>query len=359
MLLHRTNVNGQVKGRFQPHFDLLMTVGEGLVKEQFMEFFQMENKYSQPNHKNFEDIDIKSSEEQKSILLAAVNDFMKYFGYCNADTAEGLPQPLKGTLKYHLQKTGDENQWILVPYHEKPQDDEVFNYSIQLCHWYLHILELHDTAKESDLNRTILNCKYSIPFFYSHSRLSKYLVENVDSLLKTEKLLSPLQRIRVLEGSYVNIWGGHGNNVECDLVQEHSVCNQKALIKALGANKSEKSISRVTASTDAIDEVCTKFDRSVNLKPKSGRHSSSFSEADSEIVYKKLRDLRPFHHYPGRSCKGFNNVSPVPLPCEEMPKFKERLNQIIKRLSRGFQIMPAEEDVFDPDNEIIDNLPPL
>lgn len=27
MLLHRTNVNGQVKGRFQPHFDLLMTVG--------------------------------------------------------------------------------------------------------------------------------------------------------------------------------------------------------------------------------------------------------------------------------------------------------------------------------------------
>lgn len=115
----------------------------------------------------------------------------------------------------------------------------------------------------------------------------------------------------------------------------------------------------MTASADAIDEVCTKFDRSVNLKPKTGRHSSSISEADSEIVYKKLRDLRPFHHYPGRTCKGFNNVSPVPLPWEEMPKFKERLNQIIKRLSRGFQIMPAEEDVFDPDNEIIDNLPPL
>lgn len=77
----------------------------------------------------------------------------------------------------------------------------------------------------------------------------------MDYLLKTEKLLSPLQRIRVLEGSYVNNLCGHGNNVECDLVQEHSVCNQKALIKALGANKSEKSISRVTASADAIDEV--------------------------------------------------------------------------------------------------------
>lgn len=77
---------------------------------------------------------------------------MKYFGYCNTDTAEGLPQPLKGTLIYHLQKTRDENQWILVPYHEKLHDDEVFNYSMQHCHWYLHILELHDTAKEGDLN---------------------------------------------------------------------------------------------------------------------------------------------------------------------------------------------------------------
>lgn len=122
---------------------------------------------------------------------------------------------------------------------------------MQLCHWYLHILELHDSAKEGYLNRTLLNCKNSIPFFYSHSRLSKYLVENVDYLLKTEKLLSPLQRIRVLEGSYVNSLCGHGNNVECDLVQEHSVCNQKALIKALGANKSEKFIYRMTASADA------------------------------------------------------------------------------------------------------------
>lgn len=42
----------------------------------------------------------------------------------------------------------------------------------------------------------------------------------------------------MLEGSYVNIKGGKGNNVESDLAQEHSVSNQKALIKSLVANKS-------------------------------------------------------------------------------------------------------------------------
>lgn len=94
------------------------------------------------------------------------------------------------------------------------------------------------TAKEGDLNRTILNCQYSLPFFFSHSKLSKYLVENINYVLKCKYLLSPLQKMRVLEGSYVNINGGQGQNVESDLTQEHSVCNQKMLIKSLGANKS-------------------------------------------------------------------------------------------------------------------------
>lgn len=60
-------------------FDLLMAVAEGLVKEQFMEIFQMENKTSKPKHKNFTDIGSKSPEEQKTLLAASVVDFMMYF----------------------------------------------------------------------------------------------------------------------------------------------------------------------------------------------------------------------------------------------------------------------------------------
>lgn len=52
--------------------------GGGLVK-QVMEFFQMENKYSQPNHKNFEDIDIKSSEEKKTLITGCCEWFYEVF----------------------------------------------------------------------------------------------------------------------------------------------------------------------------------------------------------------------------------------------------------------------------------------
>lgn len=39
---------------------------------------------------------------------------------------------------------------------------------------------------------------------FSHSRLSKYFVELIDFIMKAEYMLSPLQRIRVLEGAFTN-----------------------------------------------------------------------------------------------------------------------------------------------------------
>lgn len=61
--------------------------------------------------------------------------------------------------------------------------------------------------------------------------------------------------MRVLLGSFVIINGGKGRNVESDLLQEHLVCNQKSLIQTLGANKTERVISRVTSAADILANV--------------------------------------------------------------------------------------------------------
>jgi hypothetical protein len=65
--------------------------------------------------------------------------------------------------------------------------------------------------------------------------LSKYLVECINYIINVEHYLSTMMKLRVLEGSFVNVKGGKGNNVESDLHQEHVVRNQKILIKQLGA----------------------------------------------------------------------------------------------------------------------------
>ena len=80
---------------------------------------------------------------------------------------------------------------------------EVCNYYRQFCHWVLHYLSMDDTAKEGDIDRLIANFVHNIPFF-SHSKLSHYLTENLDLILKTQHILSEQQSLRVLEMSFLN-----------------------------------------------------------------------------------------------------------------------------------------------------------
>lgn len=336
-----------------------MAVGEGLTKEQIFEFFQMENEYSKPTHPLLTELeDDNFSEDQKrDMFYNVIADFMKMYGYGMVDTPDKFivnaqyVQKLRAVIVDGKLAIEQFLEPILV------EPDELYNYSLQLCHWYLQLAELSDTAKEGDMNRLVLNCKYNLPFFYSHSKLSKYLVENIDFVLKCEYLLSPLQSMRVKEGSFVNIYGGKGRNVESDLVQEHSVCNQKSLIKTLGANKTERAISRVTSAADTFTSICLKFDESVQLKPKGARHSKKVNEQEHSIISKQLRKLRPFQHSPGRKLKGFGNVKAMPLAVPDMPGFHTRLNQIISRLARSLAVpVDAEEEDVD---EIDDSLPEL
>ncbi|KAK3099953.1 hypothetical protein FSP39_012447 [Pinctada imbricata] len=119
---------------------------------------------------------------------------------------------------------------------EEDTDDELFNYMCQLCQWALHFIALDDTASEGDISRVLPNLRQCIPYFFSHSKLSKDLVECSNYIVKCETS-SPLTRMRILVGSFVNRRGGIGQNVEADLIQEHFVRHQKELIRELGANK--------------------------------------------------------------------------------------------------------------------------
>ena len=150
-----------------------------------------------------------------------------------------------------------------------------------------------------------------MPFFYSSCQSkwgSKYLEQAIDYVCKVQHLLSPLNKIRILEGSFINTKGGIGNNIEADLVQEHSVRDQKVLIKGLGANKSDHAISVVTAAAPAITNICQNFDKTLNISQGSVRHTKKSSEMDRQVIRDVCRNIRPFKVQPGRKCPGFEKV---------------------------------------------------
>lgn len=69
--------------------------------------------------------------------------------------------------------------------------DDLHNYVFQFMQWYFVVIQMKDSIKEGDIYRTNIVLKSMIPFFYSHSYLSKYLTECVDYILKTEIILPP------------------------------------------------------------------------------------------------------------------------------------------------------------------------
>jgi hypothetical protein len=97
------------------------------------------------------------------------------------------------------------------------QKDDLNDYVYNFMQWYFVILNFKDTIKEGDIYRTNVILKMMVPFLYSHSVLSKYFVECIDYILKTEVMLSPRLSMRVRMSSFVNPKGGKGKNKAADM----------------------------------------------------------------------------------------------------------------------------------------------
>lgn len=372
VLLRRTDANGNVKSNFKAHWDLLITVGCHLMIEQALEYFGMDTTESQPTkNQPPEGIEASSRQTRQECLQKMLRDFLLHYGYgqfsLGQPTVDNRPQEeehLVTTYKI-LGKTAD-GKVLVIPVQassKPPAEDRLLNYASNLCHWAMQLMSMDDTAKEGDIDRLMLNCKYNLPFFFSHSKLSKYFVENMDYVLKAQHLLAPKTQLRILDGSFVNMRGGQGHNVEADLVQEFSVRNRKELVRHLGANKTEKAIKRVTNAADAIAAMSSSFDKVVKVSSPSGRHCKHTSEEDKQKISTTLREVRPFCRTPGRLCTGFPTINKTPFSKIDTQLMTEFLKRNITRICMGQAIHveeeEEEEEEVEDDVDNNDDLPQL
>lgn len=83
---------------------------------------------------------------------------------------------------------------------------------------------------------------------------------------------------------------------------------KKHLIKSIGANKTEQSISRVTRSADAIDEICSNFDSSILLNPKV-EDIPKQSQRPMKYGYSKSFESSGHSHLPMVGCVMVSKIS--------------------------------------------------
>ena len=347
-LLRLTNVNGNVKSNYKAHEELFLLVGEMYLMEQVMELYAMETHESQPAGIPHNIAEL-SAEEKRTIADRTLLHILHHFQYAEFSLqavrpCENNPPPGERVRIDHVVIGQTASGHLVVQEREIPvQPDFVMSHATNLCMWALHHMHLNDMAKEGDFNRAVLASKLNIPFFFSHSPLSKYYVENIDFLLKTQQISSPQMKYRLLEDSFVNERGGIGNNVETDLAMEHSVRNKKDLIRSLGANKTEQAIIRITLAADIVAEITKNFNNLIGVVTKSGRHTKHVSVEDRNKVKRVLRALRPFRFTSGRAYQAMPAMQSSPFTEINVQHMATSMRRVITRLCRG-QIIPVDED---------------
>ena len=121
---------------------------------------------------------------------------------------------------------------------QNPQvHDDLHSYTIQFLQQYLHFAEFQDGIREGDPFHTKVNLKRRIPFFHGHSARSKYAIECIDYILKTDIMLPEPLAMRVRLGSFVNPHGQPRGNKPDDMQQENNILVLKDLNQDTGCWK--------------------------------------------------------------------------------------------------------------------------
>lgn len=198
-------------------------------------------------------------------------------------------------------------------------------------------VNLGDAIKEGDPFRLNVTLKGMLPLFFVHSRLSKYAVEIVDYILKTEVMLTPRLAMRVRLGSFVNTRGGKGENKPADMQQENNVRMTKDVIKGLGAQKTEKSMGRATAAAPLIAATTAHYQELLGVHIRHRGHTHRSRGEDITELLTHFSNIKPFVETPGRSLKGFP-VNANPVHYLNFTDFESFVKRTVQRLARGVNV---------------------
>ena len=139
-------------------------------------------------------------------------------------------------------------------------DDDIYNYSLSFLRVAMDLLQFEDLVKSGDIDRLTIVMKRLCPTFIGlTSYRSKYAIECVNFLTKTECLLSEKDSVKVKLEAFVNPTGNAGGNKAADMQQENNIKMVKTVLRGLGAGKTDKAIERSSKAAPVITSIEENF----------------------------------------------------------------------------------------------------
>jgi len=191
---------------------------------------------------------------------------------------------------------------------KKPFKDDVFDYHCSLMNLTLLLRNFIDAGREGDGDRLVRCIKIFLLHFRQDAEGStKYALESLYHLFQLSALLTPREAERMKCNRTVNNKGGQGNNVFMDLDLEHDNHLFKELLRGLGANVSENSVTRICRAFFPIKHLLENVDKEIDVRVNSGIHTKKDMHKDLIKIVNTLVEENVFMMTPGRLMRCFPN----------------------------------------------------
>ena len=166
------------------------------------------------------------------------------------------------------------------------------------CHHASLGLEFKDAWMEGDGERMCRCWKLFMLHFQSNGR-TKYAWEALRQQFQLVTL-PPSLAFRLKWSRFVNVHGGKGKNIPCDLFNEHK-------------NKLFKE-TRAARSVTRLDEITRQYDKESGVPIQTRMHSRKDDEHDVHTVCSTLLTAKVLDLIPGRDHTYFPKLTANPLP---------------------------------------------
>ncbi|XP_028408673.1 uncharacterized protein LOC114531236 isoform X2 [Dendronephthya gigantea] len=227
-----------------------------------------------------------------------------------------------------------------------PDEDRLFNYASQCIQLGIMLMQLNDTEKEGDGERSIINWKLLMLYFRARKRGTKYAFEAMRVITLIKALCTERTAHRLIHGQFVNLKGGLGKNCANDLAMEMMIKNHKVMLKGMCGNKTLKAVERSTKASHGIKKIVDAYDEMNSVPPDSTSHTHASTKEDIIEMVRIIKPLNPFKHTPKRNLQAFSSMQQSPLNNLDTSLLHTWLTRHKKRLARD-TLSNCDDDVDD------------
>lgn len=231
------------------------------------------------------------------------------------------------------------------------QEDRQLNYALQVIQLGVMLMQLNDTEREGDGDRSLINWKMLLLYLRCRPRGMKYAYEAMRFITCVKALYTEKTAHRILYGQFVNAKGGEGNNYANDLKMEHCIQDNKVSIRGMRANKTLKAVQRCSGSSYGQKEFCIQYDGQCNIPPESTSHTHACTTEDIKAMLAILQQVKPFKFQAGRTLSSFPHISKSPLDKLDVALLHTWLTSRRQKLFAGLSEFVAEESDDDDESD--------